>query len=303
MGERVRNLEGRHVAVTGGARGIGAAIAEAMRRAGARVTIGDLDVAAARATATRLDALGLALDVTDRESFAAFLDEAQAAQGALDVLVNNAGIMPIGPFVDEPDAVARRLFEVNVHGVIIGMKLALPGMVARAHGHIVNVSSAAGRLAALPGEATYVATKHAVVGLGEALRCELEGTGVWVSTALPNLADTRLGSGMKPARGIKKLTPEEVADAIADGLRRPRPEVYVPRELGAQIVVSALMPRRLRRPMQKLLRMDGIASEYDHRARAAYQAAAGRPEGALPPAAGTGPEAPAEARPEAEARP
>ena len=142
----------------------------------------------------------------------------------------------------------------------------------------MNIASAAGRIASLPGEATYVATKHAVVGLGEALRCELEGTGVWVSTVLPNLADTRLGSGMKPARGIKKLTPEEVADAIADGLRRPRPEVYVPRELGAQIVLSALMPRKVRRPMQKLLRMDGIASEYDHGARAAYQAAAGRPE-------------------------
>ena len=106
---------------------------------------------------------------------------------------------------------------------------------------------------------------------------------------------------MKPARGIKKLTPEEVADAIADGLRRPRPEVYVPRELGAQIVLSALMPRKVRRPMQKLLRMDGIASEYDHGARAAYQAAAGRPEAGI----GREPEGQpaAEARPEVEVRP
>src|SRR3954447_11660072 len=277
MGERVRNLEGRHVAVTGGARGIGAAIAEAMRRAGARVTIGDLDVAAARATATRLDALGLALDVTDRESFAAFLDEAQAAQGALDVLVNNAGIMPIGPFVDEPDAVARRLFEVNVHGVIIGMKLALPGMVARGHGHIVNVSSAAGRLAALPGEATYVATKHAVVGLGEAVRCELEGTGVGVTTVLPNLADTRLGSGMRAARGMRKLAPEEVAEAVLEGLRDGRPEVYVPRSLRPLSVLTLALPRRVSRRIQRIFGTDHIAQDFDHGARADYQRTAGRP--------------------------
>ena len=300
-------LGGLHVAITGGARGIGEATAARLRREGARVTLGDVDVDAVRATAARLGAHGEALDVTDRSSFTAFLDAAEAAQGPVDVLVNNAGIMPIGPFVEEPDSVAHRQFDINVHGVILGCKLVLPRMVARGRGHVVNIASAAGRIASLPGEATYVATKHAVVGLGEALRCELEGTGVWVSTVLPNLADTRLGSGMKPARGIKKLTPEEVADAIADGLRRPRPEVYVPRELGAQIVFSALMPRRVRRPMQKLLRMDGIASEYDHRARAAYQAAAGRPEEDVraaadaPPGTEAGPAQ--EARPEAEARP
>ena len=104
---------------------------------------------------------------------------------------------------------------------------------------------------------------------------------------------------MKPARGIKKLTPEEVADAIADGLRRPRPGGLRPRELGVQIVFSALMPRRVRRPMQKLLRMDGIASEYDHRARAAYQAAAGRPRPAprCGPTPGCGPRPRRSARP------
>ena len=74
--------------------------------------------------------------------------------------------------------------------------------------------SAAGRLASLPGEATYVGTKHAVVGLSEAVRCELEGTGVTVTTVLPNLANTRLGSGMHAARGMKKLDPAEIADAV-----------------------------------------------------------------------------------------
>ena len=260
-----------HVAITGGARGIGAATADLLRRRGAQVTIGDVDVDAVVATAQRIGAVGLPLDVTDRASFEAFVDRAEERQGPLTALVNNAGIMPIGPFADEPDEVARRQFDINVHGVILGTKIVLPRFVARGRGHVVNIASAAGRIASLPGEATYVATKHAVVGLCEAVRCELEGTGVDCTCVSPNLAETQLGSGMKPARGIKKLSAEEVAEAIVSALDRPRPEVYVPRSLGAQIVVNAIMPRRLRRPVQRLLGMDSIATGFDARARAAYE--------------------------------
>ena len=260
-----------HVAITGGARGIGAATADLLRRRGAQVTIGDVDVDAVVATAQRIGAVGLPLDVTDRASFEAFVDRAEEQQGPLTALVNNAGIMPIGPFADEPDEVARRQLDINVHGVILGTKIVLPRFVARGRGHVVNIASAAGRIASLPGEATYVATKHAVVGLCEAVRCELEGTGVDCTCVLPNLAETQLGSGMKPARGIKKLSAEEVAEAIVSALDRPRPEVYVPRSLGAQIVVNTIMPRRLRRPVQRLLGMNNIATGFDARARAAYE--------------------------------
>jgi NADP-dependent 3-hydroxy acid dehydrogenase YdfG len=271
------HLQGIHVAITGGARGIGAATAERLRREGARVTLGDIDAAAVEATAARIGAVGLRLDVTDRDAFTAFLDEAEAAQGPLDVLVNNAGIMPIGPFVDEPDDVARRMFDINVHGVILGMKLALPRMVARRRGHVVNVASAAGRLGALPGEATYVATKHAVVGVGEAVRAELEGTGVGITTILPNLADTRLGAGMRAARGMRKLAPEDVAEAIVDGLRRRRAEVYVPRSLRTATLLTLALPHRLASRVHKAFGMDHIAQDFDRGARAGYQEAAGRP--------------------------
>jgi len=260
-----------HVAITGGARGIGAATADLLRRRGAQVTIGDVDVDAVVATAQRIGAVGLPLDVTSRASFEAFVDRAEEQQGPLTALVNNAGIMPIGPFADEPDEVARRQLDINVHGVILGTKIVLPRFVARGRGHVVNIASAAGRIASLPGEATYVATKHAVVGLCEAVRCELEGSGVDCTCVLPNLAETQLGSGMKPARGIKKLSAEQVAEAIVSALDRPRPEVYVPRSLGAQIVVNAITPRRLRRPVQRLLGMNNIATGFDARARAAYE--------------------------------
>jgi NAD(P)-dependent dehydrogenase (short-subunit alcohol dehydrogenase family) len=271
------SLLGLHVAITGGARGIGAATAERLRRDGARVTLGDVDVAAVEETAARLGAVGLGLDVTSRESFTAFLDAAEAAQGRLDVLVNNAGIMPIGPFLDEPDDVARRQFDINVHGVILGMKIALPRMLARGSGHVVNLASAAGRTASLPGEATYVATKHAVVGLSEAVRCELEGTGVGVTTVLPNLADTRLGSGMQAARGMKKLEAGEIADAIVDGLRHRRAEVYVPRTLRPLSVLDLALPRRLKRLLHRAFGTDHIAQDFDRSTRAAYQETAGRP--------------------------
>ncbi|HEX2311029.1 MAG TPA: SDR family oxidoreductase [Vicinamibacterales bacterium] len=276
MTEALR-LQGLHVAITGGARGIGAATAERLRREGANVTLGDLDVAAVEATAARLGAVGRALDVTSRESFTAFLDAAEAAQGPVDVLINNAGIMPIGPFLDEPDDVARRQFDINVHGVILGMKIVLPRMLARGSGHIVNLASAAGRFASLPGEATYVATKHAVVGLSEAVRCELEGTGVGVTTVLPNLANTRLGSGMDAARGMNKLEPGDIADAIIKGLHRRRAEVYVPTSLRPLSVLDLALPRRLRRLVHRAFHSDEVAQDFDRAGRADYQAAAGRP--------------------------
>jgi NADP-dependent 3-hydroxy acid dehydrogenase YdfG len=269
-------LHGLHVAITGGARGIGAATAERLRREHAHVSLGDVDLAAVEATAGRLGAVGLALDVTDRASFTAFLDAAEAAQGPLDVLINNAGIMPIGPFLEESDDVARRQFEINVHGVILGMKIALPRMLARGSGHIVNLASAAGRIA-LPGEATYVATKHAVVGLSEAVRWELEGTAVGVTTVLPNLANTRLGSGMHAARGMKKLDAADIADAIVDGLRRRRAEVYVPPSLRPLSVLEIALPRHLKHAVHRAFGSDRIAQDFNHAERAAYQEAAGRP--------------------------
>src|SRR5205814_3687892 len=117
------------------------------------------------------------LDVTSRPSFAAFLDAVERDLGPLDVLVNNAGIMPVSPFLEESDEAAIRQLDINVHGVIFGMKEALPRMLARRSGHVVNLASVAGK-GGFPHLATYCATKHAVVGVSEALRAELQDTGI-----------------------------------------------------------------------------------------------------------------------------
>jgi short-subunit dehydrogenase len=113
--------------------------------------------------------------------------------------------------------------------------------------------------------------------LSEAVRCELEGSGVDVTTVLPNLANTRLGSGMHAARGMKKLEPADIADAIVDGLRRRRAEVYVPRSLRPLSVLDLALPRRLRRFVHRAFASDRIARDFDRAGRAAYQDATGRP--------------------------
>ncbi len=230
MAKERRSLNGKVVAITGGARGIGKATATALVRKGCRVAIGDLDLALAEQTAAELGggAIALPLDVTDRASFASFLDEAEKQLGPLDVLVNNAGIMPVTPFVEESEESMRRQVDINLHGVITGTQLAIERMQPRGTGHIVNIASSAGK-AGVPGIATYSATKHGVVGLSEAVRAELRGSGVEISCVMPIPVNTELIDGVSDQRVIKRVEPEDVANEIVDALEVPRFDVFVPR--------------------------------------------------------------------------
>ena len=117
------------------------------------------------------------------------------------MLVNNAGILHLGPFVEEEDDATRRQVDVNLFGVINGTRLILPRFRARGGGHLVNVASSAGKVTP-PGIATYTATKHAVVGLTEAVRAEHEGTGIDFSIVMPGVVKTEMIAGYaKLARG------------------------------------------------------------------------------------------------------
>ena len=120
--------------------------------------------------------------------------------------MNNAGIMPAGRFVEESDAVTDAIVDVNLNGVLRGSKLALPGMIARGSGHIVNVASYLGKAPAA-GLATYCATKHAVVGFSESLRDELAETGVTVTCVLPSAVRTDLVSGSSSVDCCRPSTP------------------------------------------------------------------------------------------------
>ncbi|MCZ4491372.1 MAG: family oxidoreductase, partial [Conexibacter sp.] len=140
MAKQHRILTGQVAAVTGGARGIGRATAEAFVREGMKVAIGDLDHATAQQTAAELGhgTVALPLNVTERESVKGFLDAAEEQLGPIDVLVNNAGIMQVGHRIwEEDDATTQRMIDINVNGVMFGVKEIVPRMLARGHGHVV----------------------------------------------------------------------------------------------------------------------------------------------------------------------
>ncbi len=283
MARTPRNLAGRVVAITGAARGIGRATAQACVREGMLVAIGDLDLPAAQRAAAELGqgTIAVALDVCDRASFAAFLDEAEARLGPLDVLVNNAGIMQLGRLVDEDEATARRQVDINVHGVLHGMKEALPRMLARNAGHVVNIASTAGRVG-FAGGATYSGTKHFVVGVSETARAELRGTAIEVSCVMPGIVKTELGSGLPQARLVRHTEPETVAAAIVAVLRAPRFDVFVPRTIGPLIAFANLLPRVAREALARALKADRVLDLPDPGVRSAYEARAARSGSGLP---------------------
>ncbi|HWG07744.1 MAG TPA: SDR family oxidoreductase [Solirubrobacteraceae bacterium] len=284
MAKQPRILAGQTAAITGGARGIGLATAKALLGQGMKVAIGDVDLAAAQASAEELgpSAVAIALDVTDRGSFASFLDEAERQLGPVDVLINNAGIMQIGRFIDEDDLTAKRQIDINLHGVILGMKIALERMIPRDRGHIVNISSQAGKFGA-PGGATYSATKHAVVGLSEAVRGELRlmDAHIDVSYVMPYVVNTELGSGLGQARGLANLEPAEVADAIVQALRHGTVEVWVPKSSRRTSVLAAVLPRRLSEGMARAMKADRVLADADSLARRSYELRASRSEPGL----------------------
>jgi len=187
-------LSGAAVAITGGARGIGLATAKEFVGRGARVYIGDLDANLAKTAAAEISCYGLLLDVRSRNSFANFLDSIDAP---LQVLVNNAGIMPTGRFVDQDDAVVEATVDINLRGVLIGTKLALPGMLERGSGHVINIASYLGTVPAA-GLAAYCASKFALCGWSEAMALDLHGTGVDVRL----IADRDHGG--KPDRALRR---------------------------------------------------------------------------------------------------
>ncbi|HEY1593056.1 MAG TPA: SDR family oxidoreductase [Solirubrobacteraceae bacterium] len=315
MAKVPRSLAGQTIAITGGGRGIGRATAKALLAQGARVAIGDIEAPLAEQTAAELGsgAIGLPLDVTNRASFTAFIDQVEDRLGPLDVLINNAGIMPINALVEEADATAERLVDINVHGVIIGSKIALERFTARGRGHLVNIASIAGK-AGVSHLATYCATKFAVVGLTESIRLEYAGTPIDVSVVMPIGVNTELYSGLAPLRGIKTPEPEDVADAIVEALQTGRYEVYVPKRMNAMSRLGALLPLKARDALNSASGGD-VMTHPDHTARAAYEqrmkrtiegadevAAAAAPAEAAAPAAPAEPAEPAApAEPEAPA--
>ncbi|WP_313673391.1 SDR family oxidoreductase [Mycolicibacterium sp.] len=260
-------LTGTSVVITGAARGIGYATARAFIAEGARVFIGDLDGELAKTAADELGCIGAQVDVRSRESLAEFL---AGVEPPIGVLVNNAGIMPAGPFADESDAVTDAIIDVNLNGVLRATKLVLPGMVQRGRGHIVNVASYLGEVPAA-GLATYCASKHAVVGFSEALRDELDGSGVTVTCVLPSAVRTDLVSGVKLGGVLPTVDPEDIAEAIVATCRTRPSIVAVPGWMRSYEAVAALVPDRLVGAVRGRLTRQRVLRTLDTGARAGYE--------------------------------
>ena len=274
MATKATELTGKIVVITGAARGIGRSTAAALIAEGARVVIADLDRELAERTARELGSGTLArpLDVTDHEAFTAMLDDVEASVGPIDVLINNAGVMSVRPFLEDTDDAAYRTFAVNVFAVMHGTRDAARRMQRRGAGHIVNIASMGG-VVAMPGAAAYCASKHAVVGFCEALRWELAGTGVELSYVLPALVNTELAADVKRTRASNVIEPEHVAAEIVAALKSPRLAVYVPRSLGPITRFGVLMPAKLGDKIMTLSGSDHLlVDSLGGAGRAAYEA-------------------------------
>ena len=179
-------LDGRVALVTGGARGLGAAIVAALHGDGATVVAADVRHAEGKELVSQLGerAHYTELDVTNQEGWTETVREVVGEFGSLDVLVNNAGIVTIAPMVAQPYDDYLRVVAVNQHGVWLGMQAALPVMVEQARGSIVNISSIDG-IRGMAGTAAYCAAKHAVVGMTRAAALEMAAAGVRVNVVCP----------------------------------------------------------------------------------------------------------------------
>jgi NAD(P)-dependent dehydrogenase (short-subunit alcohol dehydrogenase family) len=272
----------RIVIVTGGASGIGRALAAALVRRGDVVVLADVDGDAAAEVAARLGAEGpgaataVGVDVRDADAVAALVDGTAERHGRLDLLFNNAGLGIGGPAEELTLAHWARTLDVNLRGVVHGCQAAYPLMLRQGHGHIVNTASLAGLLP-MPGSAPYATTKWAVVGLSLSLRAEGAARGVRVSVVCPGGVDTPILDKGLPADlprvpGIEAIDAREVvtrfsggrlysADALAAdvlrGIDRNRPVIVAPRQarvmwrlmrLSPSLVLRVLAAVAARRP-------------------------------------------------------
>jgi hypothetical protein len=251
-------IAGATALVTGASSGIGAALARTLVAAGARVALvarrGDVLEALASSLPAG-SAAAFRCDVRDPAAVAATVAGVGERLGPIDLLVNNAGVGRYLSFLDTPVAEVAAVFETNLHAALHFTRAALPGMLARRHGHVVNVASIAGRIGSR-NHSIYCASKFALAGFSESLVYELEGTGVGVTLVNPGIIDTPFFDHASfahfPAHARSRaIPPERVATAILRAVRRGTAEITVPSSYVIGTVLKTAAPNLFRRLMRR----------------------------------------------------
>ncbi len=245
----MQDLTGKRVLVTGGAAGIGRALAERFAAEGAHLVLTDIDEPALLATEAALrerggEARGYRLDVTDGDGILRVRDAIHRDGGPIDVLVNNAGVVFGGSFLDVPLSRHELTYRVNVLGLVAMTHGFLPDLLARPDAHLVNIASAAG-LIGLPYGSTYASSKWAVIGFSESVRLEASmtpGNHLHVTTVCPSYVSTGLFDGAKPPLLTRMLTADRLADKVVRAVLRNRPFVRTPWLVKVTPMMKALLP-------------------------------------------------------------
>lgn len=256
--------------VTGAARGVGCAIAGRLARDGYRLVLGDVDGHRLHRAAAELggEPALVEVDIARAEAAEQLAGAAEAHFGRLDVWVNNAGVVPLGRLDTQEAGLLGYACQVNLTGTVHGCRAAALRMRPQGGGHIVNIASVLA-VKPLPGFAAYSATKAGVLALSRSLHRELRVDGIHVTAILPYMVHTAAAAGVRP-RVLPALRPEQVADAVAGVLRRPRPQVFVP-SAARLLSLTALLPQWADDMIDALLGTDAVARDADAAVRGPYE--------------------------------
>ncbi len=245
----MKTLAGKRALITGGASGIGKAIAQRFAAENVELLLVDRNESLLGETSAELVARGgrvhtYALDVTDTKSISAVRDQVHRDVGRIDLLVNNAGLVYGGPFLQVPLDKHLTTFHVNTLGVVSVTHSLLPDLIAGGDGHVVNIASASGFIG-LPFGTTYASSKWAVLGFSESLALELALEGhhhVHVTTVCPSYVATGLFEGVRPPFATQMLSAEHVADLTIRAVLKNRPYVRTPWMVQMTPLMKAITP-------------------------------------------------------------
>jgi len=248
----MRSLRDKLILITGGARGIGLAMARRLGRDGGRIVLTDLDAEAldrARESLQQdlVECSVFTLDVTDIGALPDFRQRLHDQLGPVEVLVNNAGVVFGGPFLDLPLDKHLLTYQVNVDGVVAMTYHFLPDLIAAEEGHLVNIGSASG-LVGLPWGSTYASSKWAVLGFTESIRQEMTELGhkhVGVTTVCPGYVDTGMFDGVRPPLLMPFLKPEQLAEKVRTAILKRQEMVLEPYLVKLTPLLKGILPRFL----------------------------------------------------------